>query len=102
MLEFSEPTAVIVKHNTPCGVSSNSSIKIAFQNVFSADSESAYGSIIALNREVNAETALEINKYFVEAVIAPSFSAEALDILRKKKNLHCIVNAVKRILPDHG
>ena len=96
VLEFSEPTAVIVKHNTPCGVSSNSSIRIAFQNAFSADSESAYGSIIALNREVNAETALEINKYFVEAVIAPSFSAEALDILRKKKSLRLLRVAMQR------
>lgn len=90
VLDFSEPTVVIVKHNTPCGVSSNNSIKLAFKNAFNADSESAYGSIIALNREVDGETAIEMSKYFIEAVVAPSFSAEALDTLRKKKNLRLL------------
>jgi phosphoribosylaminoimidazolecarboxamide formyltransferase/IMP cyclohydrolase len=96
VLDFSEPTAVIVKHNTPCGVCSSDSLKLAFQNAFNADSESAYGSVIALNREVDAETAIEISRYFVEAVVAPSFSAEALDTLKKKKNLRILKVAMQR------
>ena len=68
--EFEEPTIVAVKHSNPCGVGSASSIYEAYIKAYEADPVSIYGGIIAANREIDAKTAEEINKIFVEIVIA--------------------------------
>ncbi len=94
--EFEDPTAVIVKHNTPCGVSTSGSLKEAFTRAYDADSESAYGSIVAFNREVDAETAVELSGHFVEVVLAPSYSEQAIAILKKRKNLRVISASLER------
>jgi len=88
--EFDEGAAVIVKHNNPCGVAVNKSQKQAYLNALSCDSPSAFGGIIAFNRELESDTAEEIAKIFAEVVIAPKFSAGALKILAEKKNLRLL------------
>lgn len=88
--EFDEPTAVVSKHANPCGVASADNIKDAYVSAYEADPVSAYGGIIAVNREVDAETAGEMSKVFYEIILAPSFSAEALEILEKKKNIRLL------------
>lgn len=88
--EFEQPAAVAVKHMNPCGVGTGNSIEEAFQKAFEADETSIFGGIIALNREVNREAALKMSGIFLEIVIAPSFSKEALEILTKKKNIRLL------------
>ncbi len=88
--DFSEPACAVIKHTNPCGCSTNENIIVAFQKAYAADSMSAFGSIIALNRECNEEIAQEISKVFVEIVLAPKFSPQALKILSKKKNLRLL------------
>ncbi len=88
--EFSEPTAVAVKHGNPCGVCSANNIFEAYLGAHDADPVSIFGGIVALNREVDGDTAKEINKIFLEIVIAPAFSQEALEILRQKKNIRLL------------
>lgn len=88
--EFDEPTVVAVKHANPCGVGSAHNIYNAYLKAYNADPVSIFGGIIASNREINEETAKEINKIFAEIVIAPSYSKEALDILTKKKNIRIL------------
>ena len=88
--EFDEPTAVVVKHANPCGVASAASIKNAYVLAYEADPVSAFGGIVAANREIDAATAEEISKVFYEILIAPSFTEEALQILQKKKNIRLL------------
>lgn len=88
--EFSEPAAVAVKHMNPCGVGTGSNGYEAFLKAFEADPVSIFGGIIALNREVDGETARKLYEIFLEIIIAPSFSDEALEILRGKKNLRLL------------
>ena len=88
--DFSEPTCVVVKHGNPCGVASHDDITNAYQKAFNADSKSAFGGIIALNRTCNKAIAEMINKVFVEIVIAPNFEKTALEILSNKKNLRVL------------
>ncbi len=92
--EFEETTCCAVKHSTPCGVAVDSNMLAAYKKAHDCDPISIFGGIVAFNKEVNAETAEELNKIFLEIVIAPSFSEEALMILKKKKNLRIIkINA---------
>ncbi|MBP3039256.1 bifunctional phosphoribosylaminoimidazolecarboxamide formyltransferase/IMP cyclohydrolase [Bacillaceae bacterium Marseille-Q3522] len=88
--DFSEPAAVAVKHMNPCGVGIGENIFAAFEKAFEADPVSIFGGIIALNREVDAATAQKLHGIFLEIIIAPSFSQEALDILTSKKNLRLL------------
>jgi phosphoribosylaminoimidazolecarboxamide formyltransferase/IMP cyclohydrolase len=88
--EFDEPTAVAVKHANPCGVGSASEIRRAYQKAYEADPVSIFGGVIALNRIADRRTAEEINKIFVEIVIAPGYTAEALDELKKKQNIRVL------------
>jgi len=88
--EFNEPTVVGVKHTNPCGVATSSDIYTAYKNAYEADPISIFGGIIAANREIDARIAEDINKIFIEIVIAPSFSAEALEILKQKKNIRIL------------
>lgn len=88
--EFTEPAAVAVKHMNPCGVGIGETILAAFDMAFEADPVSIFGGIIALNREVDASTAVKLHEIFLEIIIAPSFSDEALEILQAKKNLRLL------------
>lgn len=91
VLEFPErPTAVIIKHNTPCGVAQDDSLVTAYRTARAIDEVSAFGGIVALNREVDDATAQALAETFLEAVIAPSFSAGALQTLAAKKNLRLL------------
>jgi phosphoribosylaminoimidazolecarboxamide formyltransferase/IMP cyclohydrolase len=88
--EFSEPAAVAVKHMNPCGVGTGKTGYEAFTKAFAADPVSIFGGIIAFNREVDAETAGKLHEIFLEIIIAPSYSEEALAILTGKKNLRLL------------
>ncbi len=88
--EFNSPAAIIIKHTNPCGVATGTKLIDAYQNARKCDPVSAFGSIVGFNREVDKDVADEISKTFVECVIAPSFSEEALQVLRKKKNIRLI------------
>lgn len=88
--EFDEPTVVAVKHANPCGVASAENIYDAYIKAYEADPVSIFGGIVAANREIDVKTAEEINKIFLEIVIAPSFTPEALEILEKKKNVRIL------------
>ena len=88
--EFDTPACCIIKHTNPCGTAVGGSLREAYTKAFEADSVSAFGSIIALNREVDRETASEITKIFVEAIIAPGFAPAAIEVLSAKKNLRLI------------
>ena len=91
VLEFPEqPCAVIIKHNTPCGVALDASLERAYRTARAADEVSAFGGIVALNREVDATCAQALAETFLEAVIAPSYSAEAMQVLSAKKNLRLL------------
>jgi len=91
VLEFPQtPAAVIIKHNTPCGVALGGSAKEAFERAKEADEVSAFGGIVALNREVDAACAQSLCSLFLEAVVAPSYSKEALALLAAKKNLRLL------------
>jgi len=85
--EFDIPAAVAVKHMNPCGVGTGASIEEAFDKAYEADSTSIFGGIIALNREVDVATAEKLSGIFLEIIIAPSFTEEALAILTQKKNI---------------
>ncbi len=88
--EFTEPAAVAVKHMNPCGVGTGNDIFSAFSKAFAADPVSIFGGIIALNREVDKATAEKLHEVFLEIIIAPSFSDEAIEILTSKKNLRLL------------
>ncbi|PRO40242.1 bifunctional phosphoribosylaminoimidazolecarboxamide formyltransferase/IMP cyclohydrolase [Bacillus sp. LLTC93] len=88
--EFTEPAAVAVKHMNPCGVGTGETIAEAFDRAFKADETSIFGGIVALNREVDKQTAEVLHTIFLEIVIAPSFSQEALEVLTAKKNLRLL------------
>ena len=88
--EFSEPAVVAVKHANPCGAAEGKTIHEAYLKTFEGDPISIYGGIIALNRTVDKVTAKEINKIFIEIVIAPDYSSEALAILMSKANIRLL------------
>lgn len=88
--EFKECTAVIVKHNNPCGVATADDVLKAYLDAREADPISAYGGIVAVNREVNEDLAREIASTFIEVLIAPSFSPLALPILATKENMRVL------------
>ncbi|MFV0304217.1 MAG: bifunctional phosphoribosylaminoimidazolecarboxamide formyltransferase/IMP cyclohydrolase [Moheibacter sp.] len=88
--EFSEITCCAVKHSTPCGVAIGNSVEEAYEKAYECDPISIFGGIIAFNAEVNKTTAENLNKIFLEIVIAPSFTEEALAIFKSKKNLRII------------
>jgi phosphoribosylaminoimidazolecarboxamide formyltransferase/IMP cyclohydrolase len=85
------PTAVGVKHANPCGVGVGRDIFEAYMKAYESDPVSIYGGIVAVNREVDKKTAEELAKIFLEIIIAPSFSSEALEILTKKKNIRLLL-----------
>ncbi len=95
--EFDEPTAVVVKHNNPSGVASDSNILSAYKKARAVDPEAAFGGIVVVNREVDKLLAEEIISKFVEIVMAPSFSKEALEVFVPKKNVRVLeLGEIKR------
>ncbi|WP_434997279.1 bifunctional phosphoribosylaminoimidazolecarboxamide formyltransferase/IMP cyclohydrolase [Vibrio scophthalmi] len=89
--EFDQPACVIVKHANPCGVALGKDILEAYDRAFKTDPTSAFGGIIAFNRELDAATATAITeRQFIEVIIAPSVSAEAVEIVAAKKNLRLL------------
>ena len=88
--EFDRPTAVVMKHTNPCGVASADSISDAFVTAYDVDPISAFGCVISTNRDVDVPTAEAISTHFVEAVVAPDYEEEALEILTRKKNIRIL------------
>lgn len=91
--EFSDdlPCAVIIKHNNPCGVAIAPTIAEAYQKAFDADSTSAFGGVIALNRPIDEDTANLLTKTFLECVVAPACVPSVAAILAKKQNLRILL-----------
>lgn len=88
--EFSQPAVVAIKHSNPCGVGIGSDIREAYQKAYEADSVSIFGGIVAANRTIDKETALAMKEIFLEIIIAPDFTEEALAVLMEKKNLRLL------------
>ena len=94
--EFNEPAVVAVKHMNPCGVGRGVTIEEAYGRAYEADSVSIFGGIVAANREIDEATALKMKDIFLEIIIAPSFTQEALDVLTAKKNLRLLTVAMDK------
>jgi phosphoribosylaminoimidazolecarboxamide formyltransferase/IMP cyclohydrolase len=102
--EFDETAVAIIKHTNPCGAATASTVLEAYTRALAADPVSAFGGVIGINREVDADAAEEIAKLFVEAIVAPAFSEAALTRFAAKKNLRLVQvsahpsTAVKRVI----
>ena len=90
-LEFEKPAVAIIKHSNPCGAAWADDVASAYDLALSTDKTSAFGGIVAMNREVSGAVAEKMAKIFTEVVVAPSYSQDAIDILTKKKNIRLIV-----------
>ena len=88
--EFDEPACAIVKHNNPCGCAVGASGQQAYEQAFACDPESAYGGVIAVNRPVDAACAEQLDKQFIEVLLAPGYDAAALETLKSKKNVRIL------------
>ncbi len=88
--EYQQPVVVAVKHMNPCAIATDSNIEQAWDKAYQADSVSIFGGIIATNQTVDASVAHKMSQIFLEVIIAPAFSQEALDILSAKKNLRLL------------
>ncbi len=99
--EFEQPTCVIVKHATPCGVASASDISSAYTLAYRTDPTSAFGGIIAVNRCLDAKTACAIlENQFVEVILAPDVDNQAVDVLRAKENIRILKHGEYRLNCD--
>ena len=99
--EFSEPTCVIIKHNNPCGVASSKTINLAFKKAFDADSMSAFGGVVVLNRSVDKKLALSLSKNFFEVIVAKNFVNGSLLFLEKKNKLILISSKNLKVISDY-
>ncbi|MFC7073233.1 bifunctional phosphoribosylaminoimidazolecarboxamide formyltransferase/IMP cyclohydrolase [Halovenus rubra] len=88
--EFEEPAAAVIKHTNPAGCATASTLSEAYERALSTDPQSAFGGIVALNRECDADTAEQIIDSFKEIVVAPGYTEDALDILFEKSNLRVL------------
>ncbi len=84
--EFDEITCAVIKHNNACGIASRADLKTAWEAALACDPVSAYGGVAIVNRDIDEAVATEMDKIFLEVVIAPSFSGKAVEILKQKKN----------------
>ncbi len=98
---FEEPAVVIVKHLSPCGIALGKSQAEAFQKALAGDPVSAFGSVVSCNREIDLTFVDAMRDLFVECLIAPSFSQDALDVLTRRKNLRLVRMPDSCIEPDH-
>jgi phosphoribosylaminoimidazolecarboxamide formyltransferase/IMP cyclohydrolase len=102
ILEFDQAAAAVIKHTNPSGVAQAGRLRDAYIQARDCDPVSAFGSVVALNREVDGETAAELSSTFVEVILAPDFSPEALEVLTQKKNLRLLrMGAADSTLVDH-
>ena len=90
ILEFASPASAIIKHTNPCGCAEATTLEESYKKAFEADPISAFGGVLAFNRTVDQETANEVSKTFIEAIAAPGYTPEALQILSAKKNLRLL------------
>ncbi len=97
--DFNEPTVAIIKHNNPCGVATRANITDAWKDALSADPVSAFGGIIVLNKKVDLAVATEMDKIFLEVLVAPDYDEAALELLKSKKNR--IILKQKTTIPNH-
>mgnify|MGYP002308948315 CR=1 FL=1 len=97
--DFTEPTVAILKHNNPCGLACGENLADVWRAALDCDPVSAFGGVIVTNREVDADTAGEMDKIFFEVIVAPGFTGEALATLRHKKN-RIILHAHSLHLPS--
>lgn len=97
--EFDETTVAILKHNNACGLASRPTLLEAWKDALAGDPVSAFGGIVVCNQPVDKDTAEEMNKIFFEVVIAPSYSDEALEVLKQKKNRIILVQKSKEVSP---
>ncbi|MCD6727780.1 MAG: bifunctional phosphoribosylaminoimidazolecarboxamide formyltransferase/IMP cyclohydrolase [Solirubrobacteraceae bacterium] len=97
-----EPACVIVKHNNPCGVALGDAAEQAYRKAFAGDPVSAFGGIIALNRPVDAQLAEALSEQFLEALIAPGFDEQALEILCRRPNVRLLEDTERRARPNPG
>lgn len=88
--EHSEPTIVALKHANPCGVGTADTISKAYIRAYESDPVSIFGGIVASNRAIDKATAIEINKIFIEIIIAPSYDQDALEVLKEKQNIRLL------------
>ncbi len=88
--DFAEPTVAVVKHNNPCGLASRDAVSEAYHLAYEGDTVSAFGGIVAFNRIVDATSAQAMDPVFYEVVIAPGYDDDALEILRRKRNLRIL------------
>jgi len=86
------PTVCIVKHTTPCGLAVAGTLAEAYERALRTDGVSAFGSVIAVNRPIDEETAQAMSEMFIECVVAPSFDEEAIEVLTQKRNLRLLVS----------
>ncbi|HAX72206.1 MAG TPA: bifunctional phosphoribosylaminoimidazolecarboxamide formyltransferase/inosine monophosphate cyclohydrolase [Firmicutes bacterium] len=101
LAEFNEPAAVAVKHMNPCGVGIGETVEAAFNKAYEADPISIFGGIVAINGEVGLELAEKLHKIFLEIVIAPSFTEEALALLTQKKNIRLLTTDMSKRLESN-
>ena len=90
VLEFDEPACVIIKHNNPCGVAVDEVLAEAYNRARECDPVSAFGSVIAVNRPLDRDTALAMKSNFIELLLAPSYDDDALEVLKEKKDVRVI------------
>ncbi|RNB77152.1 bifunctional phosphoribosylaminoimidazolecarboxamide formyltransferase/IMP cyclohydrolase [Brevibacillus panacihumi] len=88
--EFDQPAVVAIKHSNPCGVGIGADIREAYQKAYEADPVSIFGGIVAANRSIDRDTALMLKETFLEIILAPDFTEEALAVLMEKKNLRLL------------
>jgi phosphoribosylaminoimidazolecarboxamide formyltransferase/IMP cyclohydrolase len=88
--EFSGPSCVIVKHATPCGIATDSTLLKAWKYAYATDTYSPFGGIVAFNRKVEKIVAEQLNKIFLEVIIAPEYSQDTIKLLGQKKNLRIL------------
>ena len=97
VLEFTEPTAVVIKHTNPCGVATGTSMEEAYVRAREVDPLSAFGGIVGLNRAIDGDTARALIATFIEAVIAPDVAPEARPVLATKANLRVVTTNFARV-----
>jgi phosphoribosylaminoimidazolecarboxamide formyltransferase/IMP cyclohydrolase len=98
--EFKRPAAILIKHNNPCGAAEQETLLSAYLNAYATDPVSAFGSVLAFNRTVDAATAAEVAKLFVECIAAPGFDDEAKKTFAAKKNLRLLELPGNGLEPD--
>ena len=98
--EFSKPAAAIIKHNNPCGTAEQGSLLEAYRKAVACDPVSAFGGVIAFNQALDAATAEEVAKLFVECIVAPGFETKALEKLTTKRNLRLLEIEAEPVAPD--